>query len=121
MRPGSSSRALGSVSDRLFNADVGVLSAGSIDVGRADPARRLVRISAQNRADALDLECELCGGSLVAAFMQGVMVGALVEGLPLADRHYVGGEVRIPRQSRGLSFWGRSKRPLEVANATSRV
>jgi cytochrome bd ubiquinol oxidase subunit II len=32
------------------------------------------------------------GGSLVAAFMQGLMVGALVEGLPLADRRYVGGE-----------------------------
>src|SRR5262249_25296652 len=33
------------------------------------------------------------GGSLVAAFMQGVMVGALVEGLPLADGHYIGGEL----------------------------
>jgi len=32
------------------------------------------------------------GGSLVAAFMQGLMVGALVEGLPLAGSHYVGGE-----------------------------
>jgi cytochrome bd ubiquinol oxidase subunit II len=33
------------------------------------------------------------GGSLVATFTQGVMVGALVEGLPLADGHYVGGEL----------------------------
>jgi cytochrome d ubiquinol oxidase subunit II len=32
------------------------------------------------------------GGSVVAAFMQGLMVGALVEGLPLADGRYVGGE-----------------------------
>ena len=32
------------------------------------------------------------GGSLVAAFMQGMTVGALVEGLPIADGHYVGGE-----------------------------
>jgi cytochrome bd ubiquinol oxidase subunit II len=32
------------------------------------------------------------GGSLVAAFMQGLMVGALVEGLPLVDGRYVGGE-----------------------------
>jgi len=31
------------------------------------------------------------GGSLVAAFTQGVMVGALVEGLPLSDGRYVGG------------------------------
>ena len=33
-----------------------------------------------------------CAGSAVAAFMQGLMVGALVEGLPIADGRYVGGE-----------------------------
>jgi cytochrome d ubiquinol oxidase subunit II len=32
------------------------------------------------------------GGSLVASFMQGLMVGALVEGLPVADGRYAGGE-----------------------------
>src|ERR1700724_2422502 len=32
------------------------------------------------------------GGSLVAAFTQGLMVGALVEGLPIANGHYVGGD-----------------------------
>jgi cytochrome d ubiquinol oxidase subunit II len=32
------------------------------------------------------------GGSLVATFVQGVTVGALVEGLPIADGHYVGGD-----------------------------
>ena len=32
------------------------------------------------------------GGSLVAAFMQGLMVGALVEGLPIANGHYIGGD-----------------------------
>ena len=32
------------------------------------------------------------GGSLVAAFIQGMMVGALVQGLPVADGHYIGGE-----------------------------
>ena len=32
------------------------------------------------------------GGSLIAAFMQGLTVGALVEGLPISDGHYVGGE-----------------------------
>jgi cytochrome d ubiquinol oxidase subunit II len=32
------------------------------------------------------------GGSLVAAFIQGLMVGALVEGLPLSDGRYAGGE-----------------------------
>jgi cytochrome bd ubiquinol oxidase subunit II len=32
------------------------------------------------------------GGSLVATFMQGVMVGALVEGLPISDGRYAGSE-----------------------------
>src|SRR6201985_1551203 len=32
------------------------------------------------------------GGSLVAAFIQGLMVGALVEGLPIINGHYTGGE-----------------------------
>jgi cytochrome d ubiquinol oxidase subunit II len=32
------------------------------------------------------------GGSLVAAFMQGLTVGALVEGLPISGGQYVGGE-----------------------------
>jgi cytochrome d ubiquinol oxidase subunit II len=36
-------------------------------------------------------DASFAGGSLVAAFMQGVMVGALVEGLPLSDGRYVGG------------------------------
>ena len=31
------------------------------------------------------------GGSLVATFMQGLMVGALVEGLPFSEGRYVGG------------------------------
>jgi cytochrome bd ubiquinol oxidase subunit II len=31
------------------------------------------------------------GGSTVAAFMQGLMVGALVEGLPVSNGHYTGG------------------------------
>lgn len=32
------------------------------------------------------------GGSIVATFMQGLMVGALVQGLPVSDGRYVGGE-----------------------------
>ena len=32
------------------------------------------------------------GGSLVPAFTQGLMVGALVEGLPIADGRYIGGD-----------------------------
>jgi cytochrome d ubiquinol oxidase subunit II len=31
------------------------------------------------------------GGSVLATFVQGMTVGALVEGLPMADGHYVGG------------------------------
>jgi cytochrome bd ubiquinol oxidase subunit II len=37
-------------------------------------------------------DASFAGGSLVAAFMQGVTVGALVEGLPISNGHYVGGE-----------------------------
>jgi len=33
------------------------------------------------------------GGSFVAAFMQGVMVGALVAGLPMSDGRYIGGVI----------------------------
>jgi len=32
------------------------------------------------------------GGSLVASFMQGLTVGALVEGLPVANGQYAGGD-----------------------------
>jgi cytochrome bd-type quinol oxidase subunit 2 len=32
------------------------------------------------------------GGSLVAAFMQGMTIGALVEGLPISNGQYTGGE-----------------------------
>jgi cytochrome d ubiquinol oxidase subunit II len=31
------------------------------------------------------------GGSLIATFVQGVTVGALAKGLPMADGHYIGG------------------------------
>jgi cytochrome bd ubiquinol oxidase subunit II len=37
-------------------------------------------------------DAAFAGGSLVAAFMQGMTVGALVEGLPIADGQYTGGE-----------------------------
>jgi cytochrome bd ubiquinol oxidase subunit II len=37
-------------------------------------------------------DAAFAGGSLVAAFMQGMTVGALVEGLPIADGQYAGGE-----------------------------
>ncbi len=37
-------------------------------------------------------DASFCYGSLVAAFMQGVMIGGLVEGLPLSGNQYVGGE-----------------------------
>jgi cytochrome d ubiquinol oxidase subunit II len=37
-------------------------------------------------------DVSFAGGSLVAAFMQGLTVGALVEGLPIANGQYTGGE-----------------------------
>jgi cytochrome d ubiquinol oxidase subunit II len=36
-------------------------------------------------------DASFAGGSLLAAFTQGVMVGALVEGLPISNGHYIGG------------------------------
>ncbi len=36
-------------------------------------------------------DASFAGGSLLAAFMQGVMVGALVEGLPISNGQYIGG------------------------------
>jgi cytochrome bd ubiquinol oxidase subunit II len=38
-------------------------------------------------------DASFAGGSLVAAFMQGVMVGALVEGLRFSNGAYVGGQL----------------------------
>ena len=37
-------------------------------------------------------DVSFAGGSLVAAFAQGLMVGVLVEGLPIANGEYTGGE-----------------------------
>ena len=37
-------------------------------------------------------DAAFAGGSLVAAFMQGMTVGALVEGLPMTNGQYTGGE-----------------------------
>ena len=37
-------------------------------------------------------DASFAGGSLVAAFMQGMTVGALVEGMPISDSQYTGGE-----------------------------
>jgi cytochrome d ubiquinol oxidase subunit II len=40
------------------------------------------------------------GGSLVASFMQGVTVGALVRGLPIVGGHYAGGDSAGSARSR---------------------
>jgi cytochrome d ubiquinol oxidase subunit II len=37
-------------------------------------------------------DASFAGGSLVATFIQGLTVGALVEGLPIANGRYIGGE-----------------------------
>jgi cytochrome d ubiquinol oxidase subunit II len=37
-------------------------------------------------------DASFAGGSLLAAFFQGLTVGALVQGLPIADGRYIGGE-----------------------------
>jgi cytochrome bd ubiquinol oxidase subunit II len=54
---------------------------------------RGVAFEFRNRAEAARWLWSIAffGGSLLAAFMQGVMVGALVEGLAVGDGRYVGG------------------------------
>jgi cytochrome d ubiquinol oxidase subunit II len=37
-------------------------------------------------------DASFAGGSLVATFMQGITVGALVEGLPISNGRYIGGD-----------------------------
>jgi cytochrome d ubiquinol oxidase subunit II len=37
-------------------------------------------------------DASFAGGSLLASFIQGLTVGALVQGLPIVNGHYVGGE-----------------------------
>ena len=45
------------------------------------------------KAEQMPAVWDICfaSGSLLAAFMQGVMVGALVEGLPISNGQYIGG------------------------------
>ena len=45
-------------------------------------------------------------------------LGLLLYGPPGTGKTLLAGQVSIPRQSRGLYDWGRSKRPLGGANAT---
>jgi cytochrome bd ubiquinol oxidase subunit II len=37
-------------------------------------------------------DASFCSSSVLAAFMQGMMIGALVEGLPMSGSRYIGGE-----------------------------
>src|SRR5215471_6342092 len=62
MRRGSLSPVLcfGGLPGRLCDAVLSVLFAATPDVGGAYPARRGVRVSVQDRADAVDLGLWLC-------------------------------------------------------------
>ena len=51
---------------------------------------RIASGTSARAAFAQSTSCCFSGGSLVAALMQGVTVGALVEGLPLAGIRYTG-------------------------------
>src|SRR6201998_1268201 len=55
---------------------------------------RGVAFEYRHRAEGSRWLCDLAFacGSLVVAFIQGLMVGALVEGLPIANRQHAGGE-----------------------------
>src|ERR1700735_2113210 len=55
---------------------------------------RGVAVEFRHRAERLRWiwRASFAGGALGAAFTQGLMVGALVQGLPISDGRYVGGE-----------------------------
>jgi cytochrome d ubiquinol oxidase subunit II len=55
---------------------------------------RGVAFEYRHKAERMRALWDVCfaGGSLVAAFIQGLTVGALVEGLPIVNGRYVGGE-----------------------------
>jgi cytochrome bd ubiquinol oxidase subunit II len=60
----------------------------------AGPILRGVAFEFRYRAERLRWiwSASFAGGSLLAAFTQGLMVGALVQGLPISDGRYVGGD-----------------------------
>jgi bd-type cytochrome oxidase subunit II len=57
------------------------------------------------------------GGSLVAAFIQGMMVGALVEELPVANGRYVGG--KGPAAARTKERSSKRERSKNLATRTA--
>ena len=80
------------LSGRLCRVAVGFLYSCHLHAAGPDPARGGVRIPQQVAAVALDLGSELCRRFAGRDFHTGVMVGALVEGLPIANGEYTGGE-----------------------------
>ena len=82
----------GAFPSRLCDALSGLLSSAPCHAGGTDPSRRGLRVSQQDGTDALDLGLSFIGGSFAASFIQGLTVGALVEGLPMANGQYVGGD-----------------------------
>jgi cytochrome bd ubiquinol oxidase subunit II len=54
---------------------------------------RGVAFEYRHRTERWRWDASFVGGSLVAAFMQGLTVGRLVEGLPIANGHYIGGDL----------------------------
>ena len=69
-----------------------VLSATPYHAGGADPSRRGLQY--RHRADRTRWiwNMSFICGSVMAAFIQGLTVGALVEGLPIANGQYTGGD-----------------------------
>ena len=83
---------VGGVSGGVRHGAFGFLYSCHLHAAGLDPARGRVRIPQQGAAVALDLGYRaLPAVRWSPAFMQGVMVGALVEGLPMVNGEYTGG------------------------------
>jgi len=83
----------GAFSCRLCHVAVGILSPSHYYAAGPDLARCGVRVSLQDQRLRWIWDLSFAGGSLIATFIQGMTVGALVHGLQITNGEYSGGEV----------------------------
>ena len=78
-------RAVRRVSARVRDRDPGGLLPDPVHADRADLPRRRVRVPASRRTQPVLWDHSFFGGSLIATFAQGVVLGTYVQGFPVRD------------------------------------